>query len=248
MLANGKFFQYEYFRPVVNWQVPRDPNAVHSVDSYLSLVEGFLKHTIEDRDTEVWTTARDFFIAENILSEHDFLNRKIFCVCMGGEAVVKHYPPEKYSEAAIKISELVPEARFVIIGGFADVEAGKIFTQHFSNPERILDLTNRVDYRVSAAILSRSEMYIGNDTGTMHIAAAMKCPCLSPAFQTISDGLNLKTLPRIYYPYRVPSIIVVPLESSENSITTIEVSKMLQGFHLLREKIRIDDRSVTYLC
>jgi ADP-heptose:LPS heptosyltransferase len=43
---------------------------------------------------------------------------------------------------------------------------------------QLLDLVGRVDLLTAAAVLRRTEMFIGNDTGLMHIAAAAGCPTL----------------------------------------------------------------------
>jgi ADP-heptose:LPS heptosyltransferase len=54
--------------------------------------------------------------------------------------------------------------------------------------ERCVDLVGRVDLLTAAAVLRRCAMFIGNDTGLMHIAAAAGTPTLglfgpSPAAQ-----------------------------------------------------------------
>jgi heptosyltransferase-3 len=55
-------------------------------------------------------------------------------------------------------------------------------------PERLLDLTAEPDLLTVAAVVKRTTMFIGNDTGLMHIAAAVGVPTLglfgpSPATQ-----------------------------------------------------------------
>ncbi len=43
---------------------------------------------------------------------------------------------------------------------------------------RLIDLVGRVDLLTAAAVLRRCTMFIGNDTGLMHIAAAIGTPTL----------------------------------------------------------------------
>src|SRR6202040_4353991 len=45
-------------------------------------------------------------------------------------------------------------------------------------PGRRIDLVGRVDLLTAAAVLRRCAMFIGNDTGLMHIAAASGTPTL----------------------------------------------------------------------
>jgi ADP-heptose:LPS heptosyltransferase len=44
--------------------------------------------------------------------------------------------------------------------------------------DRLIDLVGRVDLLTAAAVLRRCELFIGNDTGLMHIAAAIGTPTL----------------------------------------------------------------------
>ena len=45
-------------------------------------------------------------------------------------------------------------------------------------PRRLIDLVGRVDLLTTAAVLRRATLFIGNDTGLMHIAAASGVPTL----------------------------------------------------------------------
>lgn len=52
-------------------------------------------------------------------------------------------------------------------------------------------------------------MYIGNDTGAMHLAAATNTPVLSPNCFPLEFKIGYNSLKR-WYPYEVPSVIVCP--------------------------------------
>jgi lipopolysaccharide export system permease protein len=43
-------------------------------------------------------------------------------------------------------------------------------------PDRCIDLVGRTDLLTAAAVLKRSALFVGNDTGLMHIAAATGVP------------------------------------------------------------------------
>ncbi|MEK9707243.1 MAG: glycosyltransferase family 9 protein [Alphaproteobacteria bacterium] len=57
---------------------------------------------------------------------------------------------------------------------------------------RVIDLIGAVDLLTAAACLARCEIYIGNDSGLMHMAAAMGAPTL---------GLFGPSLPERYGPW-----------------------------------------------
>lgn len=66
-------------------------------------------------------------------------------------------------------------------------------------PERRLDLVGRTDLLTAAASLRRAALFIGNDTGIMHIAAAMGTPTL---------GLFGPSLERHYAPWGPRTAVV----------------------------------------
>ncbi len=74
----------------------------------------------------------------------------------------------------------------------------------------VLDLTNRINYRRSAALLRLCDLYIGNDTGTMHMAAAVKTPVLMLYYFAAELPSKNHTAPKTDYPYKVPSVTVQP--------------------------------------
>ncbi|HZU90650.1 MAG TPA: glycosyltransferase family 9 protein, partial [Stellaceae bacterium] len=45
-------------------------------------------------------------------------------------------------------------------------------------PPRVVDLVGRTDLPVAAAVLQRTRLFVGNDTGLMHLAAACGTPTL----------------------------------------------------------------------
>ena len=119
--------------------------------------------------------------------------------------------------------------------------------------DHVIDLTNKCTYRQTGAILELSDMYIGNDTGTMHMAAAVKTPVLSPNCFSADRSLEHST-PACCYPWHVPSVTVFckhPLPECRNSkynygctvatrphcITQITVETMFDAYNQLLGRI-----------
>ena len=260
MICDPTIWKLNIVIDLINWKIPMNLSNMHIADRYLGLIEGMFDESIEDRSLEVWYEPRCLNIARQILIDHGFLDKSIFAIVMGGTGNQKHYPPEKYALLARKISEEIPNARFVILGGTSDIESGKIFVREFENLDRVLDLSGKINLAETSAILSMCSMYIGNDTGTMHVASAVEIPCLIPICFPADHDITPNSVLKMYYPRQVPSIIVQPRQSlpecinshefffgcqsnQPHCITQIEVETMLAGFHLLLEKIQNDDRS-----
>jgi ADP-heptose:LPS heptosyltransferase len=101
---------------------------------------------------------------------------KRFALLVAGAAPsrpAKRWPVQHFAELATQLARrgLVP----VVIG--AQSEAGLAATIKAACPACI-DLTGRTDLAQIFAIAARAALAIGNDTGPMHIAASVGCPCI----------------------------------------------------------------------
>ena len=243
----------------------------HIVDGCFSLLEGGLRAPIENRNLEIWCTGLDLSTARNLIKP---ARRPLYAIVFGGNRMIKHYPPEKYAKVVEMIAAYESTATFVILGGGqADGESAQILKQNIDEKlfsERVIDLTNRTTYRQTAAVLSMCDMYIGNDTGALHVAAAVKCPCLAifpfpadyPA-ASFTDGL------RLFRPYQVPSVVVHPehalpecareknfpytpfgcrILDKSHCIAQILPEIIFEGFKILKEKISKKIVDTTYIC
>lgn len=227
----------------------------HAVDICLSLLDCTLYAPVANRDIEVWYTALEMNTARQILRD---VSRPIYALCMGGSGSNKRYPPEKYARLLEMIAVEEPVSTFVILGGGqSDLISAEILKN--TAPEiyekNILDLTNRINYRQTAAILKLCNMYIGNDTGTMHIAEALKVPVLIPRTFPADLPSHSNDNHRIWYPYRIPSVTVQPAHAlpecvvnspynhfgcrspEPHCITQITPEKIFEGFHFLKKRI-----------
>ncbi|MFZ3237989.1 MAG: glycosyltransferase family 9 protein [Stellaceae bacterium] len=92
----------------------------------------------------------------------------------------KQWRAERFAELALRLTAsggLLPGARVAVLA--AEHERGQALPLFEAVPaSRLIDLVGRVDLLTAAAVLRRSVMFIGNDTGLMHIAAAAGTPTL----------------------------------------------------------------------
>lgn len=87
----------------------------------------------------------------------------------------KCWPAEHFAELARKFSG--DAFRFLILGGLADRPLGERIA--CAAPERCLDLTGRTSLPEMVEWIRRSELMVTNDTGPMHVAAALGKPVLA---------------------------------------------------------------------
>lgn len=96
-------------------------------------------------------------------------------VCPGAKWPSKVWPWERYAEVGAYLTKthgLLP----VVIGGPEDREVGMKLIHAWGTG---LCAAGHLSVRESAALVVRSRFYLGNDTGVMHLAAAVGKPCVA---------------------------------------------------------------------
>lgn len=94
----------------------------------------------------------------------------------GARWLNKRWPVENYAELVRQLAVVYPDVSFVVLGGDADREMGAKIIQ--SQPERCRDLTGRISLTEMVECIRLSELMITNDTGPMHVAAALGKPVI----------------------------------------------------------------------
>jgi len=105
----------------------------------------------------------------------------------------KTWPPERFAETAIELLERrgkLAGGRVLLTGAASDAAACAPIRAAFA-PERVIDLLG-LDLLSTYACLKRASLYIGNDSGLMHLSAAAGAPTL---------GLFSATDERAYRPW-----------------------------------------------
>jgi heptosyltransferase-3 len=92
----------------------------------------------------------------------------------------KQWRAERFAELALRLTAtngLLPGTRVAVLAAHHEREQAKPLLRAIPHDRRI-DLVGRVDLLTAAAVLRRCALFIGNDTGLMHIAAAVGAPTL----------------------------------------------------------------------
>ncbi|RKY42852.1 MAG: lipopolysaccharide heptosyltransferase II [Candidatus Makaraimicrobium thalassicum] len=100
----------------------------------------------------------------------------LIAVHPGSSNPVKMWPHERYAELIRRIKADM-DCNVAIIGDRREgILAWKIIRETGAD---VLDLTGALDLKELAAFLARSVLFIGSDTGPMHMAAAMGIPVIA---------------------------------------------------------------------
>ena len=94
--------------------------------------------------------------------------------------VGKVWPIERFAQAAKRLLAAdgpLAGGRLLILGGPDDVRAVDELRRVIPK-DRVIDLTGQVDLLTAYACLKRARLFIGNDSGLMHLAAAAGAPTI----------------------------------------------------------------------
>ena len=90
----------------------------------------------------------------------------------------KRWPADRYAALADRLVEELG-VRVLLTGAHADGAVARAVRSITRYPERVIDLTGRTDIQLLAAVLKRSAVFVTNDTGGMHIGAAVGVPVVA---------------------------------------------------------------------
>ena len=149
---------------------------VHIVYRYLKAVELF-QVTNDGKGL-------DYFLKDsekiNIGEKFPGITGKFIAIAIGANHVTKIYPSDKVSA----LCDLLP-LPVILLGGKEDMERGEEIRK--STKHHVVNACGILPLNGSASVIEQSEQLISNDTGLMHIAAALKKPVISLWGNTIPE-------------------------------------------------------------
>ena len=98
-------------------------------------------------------------------------------ICPGSKMPAKVWSCENFALLGTQILSSLPGAHLLILGGAEDYELGSKLIAAWG--QNSTNLAGKLSIFGSAAVLEQCDIYIGNDTGTMHLAAMVATPCIA---------------------------------------------------------------------
>lgn len=162
-------------------------------------------------DLKLGKTEREEFIAWRSQLPSDGARRWIG-VGPGTKQPVNAWPIDRYASV---VSQLVEKFDFwpVVFGGPEDRPSGDYLTRSWN---RGYNAAGALSVRSACMALRECILYVGNDTGTMHLAAAASIPCVGV--------YSSREWPGMWYPYGVPRrVIRSPIECEGCRLTICQL-------------------------
>lgn len=144
----------------------------HEVQNFLDVLksDGI---AVTDDFLEIWTTPEEEHAARLLLEQEGVLSSERLVVIHPFSAVVERgWPLENFAELAEGLAR--SGYRILIVGGPVDRKRFDGVRSLFG--DTIVNLVGKCSLRLSGAILKKASLFVGNDSGLMHVAAAAGTP------------------------------------------------------------------------
>lgn len=153
----------------------------HEVKRNLDIARELTGHEMQDDQLALWLTDEDRRLA-NAIAQTD---RPLIALGLSASHERKQWPIDRFIELGRWLVDQ-HNATVVAVGGEdAFYLARQLETQL---GERAINAAGKLPLRATAALLSRCQAYIGNDTGPMHLAAAVSVPCVEISCHPLTGG------------------------------------------------------------
>ena len=177
-LANGRLCigldeAREGARGFYDHVVQRPSPLTHAVDWYLRVLP--VLGVPVNRDFQ-WLPPRPE-VAESVRRQWPVGRARWIALQPGARWSNKRWPAESYAELVRHLAPAQPEFHFAVLGGAEDRPLGEAIAR--VDPARCLDLTGRLSLPEMVEWIRLSTLMVSNDTGPMHIAAALGIPVVA---------------------------------------------------------------------
>ena len=159
-------------------------------------------------DMELWIGDKDMEFSTSILKDisEDVL---LIAVALVGSSGTRSWSPCKYGNVFFELSRRYGnKIRFLLCGGTdANKASLKIPDEQ---KENCIDITGKTTLTEAAAVISRCALYLGSDTGLMHMAASFGIPIIEISASNMETPDYWGSSPRRTGPWKVDSMVLRP--------------------------------------
>lgn len=153
--------------------VSRPSYDTHAVDWYLKVLSVL---NVPMHWNFQWLPIRKA-VAAGIREKWPIGNSRWVALQPGARWENKRWPLEHFVEVVKRLSASDASLRFVVLGSSADAALGRVLYE--AEPAKCLDLTGTTSLPEMVEWIRASHLVITNDTGPMHVAAALRKPVVA---------------------------------------------------------------------
>jgi heptosyltransferase-2 len=153
------------------------PSVVCKHDAQQSLdLLTWMGGEVSETRTEVWIDGDDRSFAAKMLPDSGNAEPVVRVVLMpGSSSASRRWPAQRFGEIAAWMTKELGWV-VVLVGSTQEAELGEVIESYCSSG--VVNLIGRTTVRQTIGIIGRCCMYVGNDTGPMHMASALGVPVI----------------------------------------------------------------------
>ncbi len=202
LLAGVKKVIYCY-RPLINFRGNLKTRDLFSLSQVNRLIQELQKHKVINDDKITFDLPIQNRHVEKVsaaIKEAGFNNTEspLVAICPWSKQQAKRWPPERYAQLGARMIKEW-DVNIAIVGGKDEIVIGQDISQSWPKARWAI-FAGRLSVLESAELLRRCLFYVGNDTGAMHLAAAVGTPCVAIFSARKPKGL--------WYPFGAGHIIL----------------------------------------
>jgi len=203
-----------------------DNNIRHEVESNLALIR-FLGGDLKVDKMEIWLSPEDERFAEQILKAHKNQPHALLVGFAPGAAHPKRiWPLSRFVMLGNWLKNKY-NATIVLVGGPGEKLLGQELEQHLTGA--VVNIVGKATLRQTAAVLGSCHLFVGNDSGPMHLAVARGVPVVEISAHPLQGALFSPHSPKRFGPWKVPHRILQP----DKLVPPCSISCINEGAHCI---------------
>lgn len=160
---------------------------------------------VESRNLELWLGSDDEVPAAEMLSTVG--SRAPVALGIGAGHPKRCWPAERFTEVAERLHQ-EHGAIAVLVGGPAERPAAAEISAAAGVP--VIDAVGQLPLRATAALVRKCAIYVGNDSGLLHISAAAGLPVVEISCHPLGGNPEHPNAPERFGPYGVRNVVLQP--------------------------------------
>ena len=116
-------------------------------------------------------------------------------ISLGTKNQSNEWGNDNWHQLLIRVAQMYPDHALVLCGAPVEKEASDYVSSGWSTASTtpVLNFCGALSPRESAAVFARAKLFIGHDSGPMHLAASVQTRCVGI--------FSARNLPRVWFPY-----------------------------------------------
>lgn len=176
---------------------------LHEVERNLDVIR-FFGGEIFNENLELWISKDDYKSTNNIIDKEKI--NILFCPSAGSKR--REWDIDKYCEVLNLLNKKF-DFKLIVLGDIKNTfKVLQNLKEKYSG--EVIDLVGKTTLRETVALMKRADVFIGGDTGPMHIAAACKIDGVVVSCHPKNGDIHHGNSPKRFGPWKSPLVVLQP--------------------------------------